>query len=119
MEQTKHERTNSMNQEIVKEILDSEGNQTHYGKLVSKSNSTTKVNNHTIITGVTELAEEDYFSINLINVQGANKDGDLRIRTQQTVVLNDEEGNIFSSTQNLVITREDAKSLIQQLTSYL
>jgi len=104
-----------MNQEIVKETLDSEGNQTHYGKLVSKSYDT-GVSHHTIITGMTELAEQDYASVNLINVQGANKDGDLRIRTQQTVVI---EGEIFNTTQNLVISREDAKSLISQLASHL
>ena len=109
-----------MNQEIVKETLDSEGNQTHYGKLISRRGDIQKVNSHTIITGVTELAEEDYFTVNLINVQGANKDGDLRIRTQQTVVINEDgEENVFSSTQNLVITREDAKSLISQLASHL
>jgi len=74
------------------------------------------VSHHTIITGMTELAEQDYASVNLINVQGANKDGDLRIRTQQTVVI---EGEIFNTTQNLVISREDAKSLISQLASHL
>lgn len=109
-----------MNQEIVKETIDSEGNQTHFAKLVKKSDSTTGVNNHCMITGVAEVDEEDYFTVNHINVQGSNKDGDIRIRTQQIVVISeDEESSAFSSTQNLVITREDAKSLIKQLTSYL
>ena len=109
-----------MNQEIVKETLDSEGNQTHFGKAITKIDINAKVNWHTMITGVAALDEEDYFTVNVINVQGTNKDGDIRIRANQNLVIK-EDGfeNVFQSTQNLVISREDAKSLIRTLTAYL
>ena len=119
---TQTKKGNSMNQEIVKETLDSEGNQTHFGKAITVSSSTTTQshNRNTIITGLVANNEEDYGQQNFIGVMGNNEDGDIRIRSCQTVLIQEEnESHIFSSTQNLVISREDAKSLIRQLTSYL
>jgi hypothetical protein len=121
MEQTlNNERINSMEQEIIKQTLDSEGNQTHYGRAVTTVDGRNRVIYNTMTTGVAALDEEDYFTSNSITVQGTNKDGDLRIRAHQNLVITEDEWDHgFSTTQSLVITREDAKSLIKALTSYL
>ena len=115
-----NERTNSMNQEIIKETLDSEGNQTRFGKIASRVEST-GTTFHSILTGVAALDDEDFGVNNYVSVSGTNKDGDIRITSRQSfAVRNGEEiTDVFSSTQNLVISREDAKSLIQQLASHL
>lgn len=121
MEQTlNNERTNSMNQEIIKETLDSEGNQTRFGKIASRVEST-GTTFHSILTGVAALDEEDFGVNNYVSVSGTNKDGDIRITSRQSFAVRDGEEitDVFSSTQNLVISREDAKRLIQQLVSHI
>ena len=65
--------------------------------------------------------DEDFGVNNYVSVSGTNKDGDIRITSRQSFAVRDGEEitDVFSNTQNLVISREDAKRLIQQLVSHL
>ena len=108
--------------EILKETFDSEGRQTRFGKINSRLESTGTMF-HSVNTGVDALDDDDFGMSNNINVTGTNKDGDIRITTLQSFAVRDEHSDqitdVFSSRQALVISREDAKTLISQLASRL
>lgn len=111
-----------MKQQFTKEIQNSEGETTHIAKVQNRNLTVfgEDIKSYSIALTETLTDENDWQNNSYIHAMGNNEQGDIKIKAVQEMQVRDAEEEInYRIVADMVITREDAKSLIKQLTHLL
>tara|TARA_Y100001938_G_C8051980_1_gene412291 strand:+ start:415 stop:750 length:336 start_codon:yes stop_codon:yes gene_type:complete len=109
-------------QQFTKTIQNSEGETTHFAKVQNRKYTVhgEDFQSYSIKLAEDIVDQDDWHNNSYINVRGTNKQGDIKISATQEIAITEGEQNYnYRILADMVITREDAKSLIKTLTHLL